>query len=102
MRYVVQTLLLSGTLALGAPAAVAVPPTLPTEIDTVVARRTVVLTQVQGEIFRKLDDGSLVPLAEGESVSPGEMLLVCRGASFNIGNDTIGAEHHGDRWIKFE
>jgi hypothetical protein len=30
------------------------------------------------------------------------MLLVCRGASFNIGNDTIGAEHHGDRWIKFE
>jgi hypothetical protein len=95
-------MLLGGVLALGAPACIADPLTLPTEVDTIVARRTVVLTEVQGEILRKTDDGSLVPVAEGESVSPGEILLVRRGASFNIGSDTIGAEHHGDRWVRFQ
>ncbi len=80
----------------------AAPGDLPTEIDSIVVRRTAVLTAIRGEILRKLEDGSLAPVAEGASVRPGEILLVRRGASFKIGKDTIGAETHGDRWVRFE
>jgi hypothetical protein len=97
-----RALLVTGFLSCGVTSTHAAPPDLPTEIDTIVARRTVVLTDIQGEILRKLDGGTLVTVANGESVHPGETLLVRRGASFKIGNDTIGAEAHGDRWIKFE
>lgn len=95
-------MLLAVVLAGCGTSALVEPPAFQTEVDTVAAGRTVTITQLRGEILRKLEDGSLVQVAEGEKVSPGEILLVRRGAEFNIGNDTIGAEQHGDRWVKFE
>lgn len=97
----VHAFAMSGVLACSL-STVAAAADLPTEVDTVVVGRTVVLTGIQGEILRQLTDGSLAPISDGDSVRPGEVLLVRRGASFNIGNDTIGAEAHGDRWVKFE
>lgn len=75
---------------------------LPTETDTVIVGRSVVLTSVHGEIFRKAEDGSLAPIVDGDAVRPGDVLLVRKSASFAIGNTTIGPEQHGDRWVKFE
>lgn len=72
----------------------------PTEVDTVIVGRPVKI-DVHGEILRKRPDGSLAKIASGETVNPGEVLLVRQGASFRIENDTIGAETHGDRWVQF-
>ena len=77
-------------------------PALPTEIDTVEVGRTVVISDVRGDIFKKAENGALVPVRSGESVEPGHLLLVRKGASFSIGRTTIGPESHGDRWIQFE
>lgn len=75
-------------------------PDWPTEVDTVVVGRPVKL-QVQGEILRKRPDGSLVQVVSGDTINPGEMLLVRKGASFEIEGDRIGPESHGDRWVQF-
>ena len=78
------------------------PPALPTEIDTLQVGRTVVIANIRGDIFKKAEGGALVPVRSGESVEPGHLLLVLKGASFSIGRTTIGPESHGDRWIQFE
>ena len=78
------------------------PPALPTEIDTLQVGRTVVIANIRGDIFRKAEGGALLPLRSGESVEPGHLLLVLKGASFSIGRTTFGPESHGDRWVRFE
>lgn len=77
-------------------------PSLPTEVDTIVFGRTVVLSTVRGGIFRKVEGGALIPITDGASIELGEMLLVRKGASFSIGRTTFGPEHHGDRWVQFQ
>lgn len=78
------------------------PADLPTETDTVNIGRTVVVLNVRGGIFRKDARGELVPVSCGESVEPGDVLLVLRNAGFSIGSTTLGPESHGDRWVQFE
>jgi hypothetical protein len=78
------------------------PPALPTEIDTLQVGRTVVIANIRGDIFRKAEGGALLPVKSGESVEPGNVLLVRKGASFSIGRTTIGPESHGDRWVQLE
>jgi hypothetical protein len=77
-------------------------PDLPTETDTLQVGRTVVLSNVKGEIFKKGANGNLLPLASGASIEPGEVILVRRGASFSIGRTQFGPENHGDRWVQFK
>jgi hypothetical protein len=79
-----------------------VPPALPTEIDTVEVGRTLVISNVRGDIFRKAEGAVLVPVRSGESVEPGDVLLVRKGAAFSIGRTTFGPESHGDRWVQFQ
>ncbi len=76
-------------------------PALPAEVDTVEVGQAVVLSNLSGEILRRGEGGVLMPIAGGESIEPGEMLLVRRGASFSIGGNTFGPESHGDRWVLF-
>jgi hypothetical protein len=76
--------------------------TLPTEEDTVLVGRTVVLVVISGQILKKGEDGKLSPVANHVSVRPGEVVLVRKGASFSIGGTTIAPESHGDRWVRFE
>ncbi len=75
---------------------------LPTEIDTLQVGRTVVISNIRGNIFKKAEGSALVPVNNGESIEPGDVLLVRKGASFSIGRTTIGPESHGDRWVQFE
>jgi len=79
-----------------------VPLALPTEIDTVDVGRTVVISKVRGEILKKVEGDVLVPVTSGESVEPGDVLLVRKGASFSIGRSTFGPESHDDRWVQFQ
>lgn len=78
LHRITRVLLLAGLLTGCVKSALVEPPVFPTEVDTLVA------------------------MAEGDLVSPGDVLLVRRGAELNIGSDTIGAEQHGNRWVKFE
>ena len=78
------------------------PADLPTETDTVGIGRTVLVSNVRGGIYRKDAKGELVPVSTGESVEPGDMLLVLKGAAFSIGSTTFGPESHGDRWVQFQ
>jgi hypothetical protein len=77
-------------------------PALPTEIDTLEVGRTVVISNIRGDIFKKAEGGALVPVKSGESIEPGDVLLVRKDASFSISRTTIGPESHGDRWVRFE
>lgn len=78
------------------------PSELPTETDTVRVGRPVVLSIVQGTIFKKTEEGKLVPLKSRATIKQGDMLLVLKGAAFKIGRTQIGPEYHGDRWVQFE
>jgi hypothetical protein len=74
----------------------------PTETDTVHISRAVVLTDLQGQIFKKAEDGKLLPVTSGISINPGDVLLVRRGASFAVGRTKFGAESQEDRWVRFQ
>ena len=79
-----------------------VPSELPTETDTVRVGRAIVISGIQGQIFKKSENGKLVPVKSGTSISPGDVLLVRKGTSFSIGRTKIGPESHGDRWVRFQ
>ena len=79
-----------------------VPSELPTETDTGRVGRAAVISNVQGQIFKKSEDGNLVPVKSRASVKPGDVLLVRKGASFSIGRTRLGPENHGDRWVQFQ
>ena len=89
------------TVALIAQATVQPATDNPTEVDTVMVRGTVTLTEVSGAILRANPAGNLTPVTSGARVQPGERLLVRRGASFRIGRTQFGPENHGDRWVQF-
>jgi len=72
------------------------------ETDTVHISRAVVLTDLQGQIFKKTEEGKLLLVRNGTSIHPGDVLLVPRGASFSIGRTKFGAESQGDRWVRFQ
>jgi hypothetical protein len=71
-------------------------PTLPTETDTIELGRSVVLTRVQGQMYRVV----LEPISSGATVHPGDVLLVPKGTAFAIDRMQIGAEQQGDRFIR--
>lgn len=75
---------------------------LPTEEDTVVVGRTVVISSLGGEVLLETGDGALVTAESGLAVEPGQRLLVRKGAWFSIGRTTFGPESHGDRWVRFQ
>jgi hypothetical protein len=75
---------------------------LPTEQDTVVIGRIVVLASIGGEVLIEGANGVLRPAERGTTVEPGHRLLVRKGAWFSIGRTKFGPESHGDRWVKFQ
>jgi hypothetical protein len=75
---------------------------LPTEEDTVVVGRTVVISSLGGEVLLETGDGALVPAESGLAIVTGQRLLVRKGAWFSIGRKTFGPESHGDRWVRFQ
>jgi hypothetical protein len=75
---------------------------LPTEVDTFIVGHAVTLTKIQGEILKKGENNSLIPVTDDMSLKLGEMILVRKGASFSIEDDQFGPENHGDRWIRFQ
>jgi len=75
---------------------------LPTEQDTVLVGRSVVLASIGGEVLIEAANGALVPAEKGVTVEPGQRLLVRKGAWFSVGRMKFGPESHGDRWVKFQ
>jgi len=101
--FIIRVLIVLAVCILGFPApglAQQAPSELPTETDTVRVGRPVALSIVQGALFKKTDEGKLVPLNGRAKLEQGELVL--NGAAFKIGRTQIGPEYHGDRWVRFE